>query len=368
MSSSRKRSVESDGVSAGSHSHEYKPTSSKRVEELRRLQKRPRYAASQDSDYEDNGASSYVPETDSDEPLLSPNTHNCTLCPKTFKWMKSLKTHMANVHSKTSLDNNILNSTNNSITTPEKTTNNEKINCEKCGKSFKLQIMLKRHMETCGTSPVKCISPKKELLISLEPIDGMTAAKKTCEFCNARFKTVDNLEKHLRVVHAASLKRDSLETKKNIIVTPKAKTAPNDPSMTSNIPCIYCKEQYDDYYVYTAHLNSCPSKDVRTSFQCPLCQKELTKKAAFVSHLRIIHFEAHSARKSTNTSYYEEFECRMCNKKLASQELLITHLAAHMSNIDHDDNGAGDDSRYYFISVFKILIFRFIFLVLLILF
>lgn len=208
----------------------------------------------------------------------------------------------------------------------------DQMGCEKCGKKFKLKIMLKRHQESCQISPVKSPSksPLKELMITLEPIDGVTRTKKpTCEYCTAQFKTMDNLEKHLRVVHAATRKKSVNEPRGPLI-------------------CIYCSKDFADYYIYSSHFNGCPMKESLSSFQCPMCPKVCNRANAYVNHVKNTHYLISGTKvevPSPSTSQAgQAFECRMCSKKLATQALLITHLAAHMS-ID-DDNVTIDDDDF----------------------
>lgn len=357
---SRKRSVESDNASEASRSQDYgRPSSSKRVEELRRTQKRPRLTTNSnnsqcDSDYEDHGGSSYVPETDidSDEPLIKPDENKCEICSKTFRWKKTLKVHIKNIHGKDSFDAihaanfaTAVSTPNNKIDTSLE--DEEKLSCTRCDKTFKLKIMLKRHLESCTEkSPVK--SPQKELFISLEPIDAVhkiTVKKPTCEYCTAKFKTVENLEKHLRAVHAAVLKKE-IDTKV-AKAGPKPSLQFKEGSNVFNIPCVYCQKPFDDYYVHQSHFTTCPKKDKRSVFECPICQKVSSRQNGYFIHIKNIHFEPRVSKVEDPSE--ASFECRICNKKLVSQEMLVTHLAAHASNIDNDNDDTvhdDGDSRY----------------------
>lgn len=354
----RKRSIESDNASEASRSRDYsRPSSSKRVEELRRAQKRPRYSANNsqcDSDYEDNGGSSYVPETDidSDEPLVKPDEIKCEICNKVFKWKKSLKYHLTHVHrNNDSFD--AISSNVSAASTPKAAIDtpagardeDEKLSCSLCDRTFKLKIMLKRHMESCtGATPVKSPikSPQKELYISLEPIDSVhktTVKKPTCEYCTAKFKTVENLEKHLRVVHAAVLKKE-IEVKEARASRESPKQSLKFKEGLLRLPCVYCEKPFDDYYVHQMHFQTCPQKDSRSVFECPICQKVSSRKNGYFSHLKNVHFEPCADLPPGGS---ESFECRICNKMLLTQEMLVTHLAAHASNIDEDNDDAHDD-------------------------
>ncbi|XP_047031274.1 zinc finger protein 91-like [Helicoverpa zea] len=326
---SRKRSIDSIGNASTGASSDYRPSGSKRVEELRRSYKRPRKLSGNisqlDSDYDDNSAP-YLPETDSDEPLLKSN-YKCNYCPKQFPSARSLINHKRIHEKKETLGQNAV------VDIPQDsgdaTDVEDKLNCDKCGKTFKLKIMLKRHQEICAkaTSPVK--PQQKELLISLEPIDGMTNRNIVCELCNAKFKAVDNLAKHMKVVHAAVLKREKRENGKVAV------------------PCLFCQKSFDDYYVHSAHFNSCANRDDSVPFECPICKKLTSRKTSYFQHLKNMHFEPRMSheRAAVEPQTQDYHECRMCYKKLASQELLITHLAAHVSNIDGNDAAADNDSR-----------------------
>ncbi|XP_061720657.1 zinc finger protein 729-like isoform X1 [Cydia pomonella] len=343
---SRKRSHESlEMASASSKSNEFRPTNSKRVEELKSSNKRPRLTASNyymDSDYEDNSASQFSGETDSDEPLLR-DDFKCKVCGRQFPSAKSLAAH-SRIHSgktnkaKDTFPENVV------VTIPKKniqdaTDVEDKISCDKCEKTFKLKIMLKRHQETCGKSPQKTppnTPPKpiqKELLISLEPIDGIHVKRINCSMCTTTFKTIENLEKHMRVVHAA--------------VLPQIKSEPKTSNGKVSVPCIYCKKPFDDYYVHSEHFSKCPESTNATTFSCPVCKKVTSKKSAYFKHIKDVHFEPRmwalkpDQLEQEQAASQELFECRMCYKQLATEQLLITHLAAHVSNIEE----AGDESR-----------------------
>ncbi|XP_023954694.2 zinc finger protein 91 [Bicyclus anynana] len=339
VSRTRKRSRDSIDEASSSSRSNYKPGSSKRVDELRTSLKKPRVSQTSDSDYEDSSPF-YSAETDSDEPLQ----HKCNQCSKAFRTSKSLCAHMKSHKRKI----NIFNAQNSqTATTPEKTPKKQedsketreaneekaKFKCDKCGNSFKLQIMLKRHYEFCGKSP------QKQLLISLEPIDmaqmptsSNQSPQINCDMCASKFKTVDNLEKHMKIVHAAVLKRErvSISNENGLL----------------GVPCVYCKEPFLDYYLHSGHLSSCPKKNDSVTFECPMCQKVINKKSSYILHAKMHFYQLVSdakAEKPSNSTNQETYQCRMCTKKLPSQEALISHLAAHMNKVE-EDNDAADDA------------------------
>lgn len=258
------------------------------------------------------------------------------MCPKEFMSGISLSNHMR-IHSK---DKNIGKAV---VDIPKKNIEDakdveDKLSCDKCQKTFKLKIMLKRHQKVCEKIPQ--LSPRKELLISLEPIDAVLPKpqqhqKIECDLCTTRFKTMDNLEKHMRVVHAAVVKKDrkSIEPKVEVKIA---------------VPCLYCQNIFDDYYTHSAHFSVCSKRDDSKPFTCPLCERVMAKKASYFIHLKNMHFWAREKYMESSPAK-NDLECRMCHMKLASQDQLIKHLAAHMSNVeDDDDDGVEDaaESRY----------------------
>lgn len=206
----------------------------------------------------------------------------------------------------------------------------DKLSCEKCDRTFKLKIMLKRHQETCGATAQ--VSPKKELLVTLEPIDAGNVARIECEICSTKFKAVEYLKKHMRLVHGAAPKR--------IVREEETESLP--------VPCLYCREPFRDYYLHNAHFSSCLKKDVTQALECPLCHKVASKGSAYILHMKC-HFMS-LAKAEEVEAEDATHECRICGKKLSSQEQLITHLAAHVSNID--DSFDDDESRYVLIDIY----------------
>lgn len=319
LTRTRKRSRDSaDNVSLGSR-NDYQPGSSKRVDELRLSQKKPRFATNSDSDYEDHSGSFYSAETDSDEPLQ----HKCVECGKAFRTAISMNAHRK-CHKRRGAKPVV------GLVVPPKeiqdaNDSDDKLSCDKCGREFKLKIMLKRHQEVCAKSP------RKELMVSLEPIDAVQQLVKIdCPMCSTKFKTIENLEKHMRVVHAAVLKKEETPMK-----VENGKVC---------VPCFYCGQTFDDYYIHSAHFNVCPQKTDTVTFECTVCNKVITKKGCYFLHLKA-HFFPLTTSKAPPDLVKSNFQCRMCNKKLPSQDSLITHLAAHMSNMDEADDGGDEESR-----------------------
>lgn len=313
-----------DNTSSSGQSYDYRPTSTKRVAELRAAEKRQKKSLNStytDSDYEDNSGSQFSAETDSDEP--SKNEFKCKVCGKEFASQKSVSAH-SKVHLRKSYKNVTVN-------TPPPVEKKEienandiedKMECEKCNRKFKLKIMLKRHQETCG----KVInSPIKELQVSLEPIDSVSLQNKiNCDMCSTKFKTIENLEKHMRVVHAAVLKRDKYEQ----IVENGAPA----------VPCYFCAQPFDDYNVYCKHFDTCLEKRDVIIFTCPVCRKVLSKTNTYLLHIKNMHLSVSgNLDKSVDKSVEGSFECRICSKKMVTQDQLISHLAGHMSNMGEEE-------------------------------
>ncbi|XP_030030960.2 zinc finger protein 91 [Manduca sexta] len=369
-STARGHSIESDNASSSSR-QDY-PGSTKRVNELRRLGKTAKCNtkdSSIDSDDDDNGDSSFKSETagtDSDDSAAK-KLYKCQKCPNEYTSYRALNSHMR-FHKRDSVKEELAGNTAPTPNVPE-VPDDDDLSCIKCGKTYKLKIMLKRHQQICKVTPQKqqppekqqtplkqktpqkqstlqnqqpqtvtplklqnmqqkqsvtLESPQKQLLVCLEPVDGKHNVKVECDICSSKFKTLENLNKHLRVVHAAAPKRYSARAAGTVSVT-----------------CIYCRETFDDYYVHNAHFNTCPKKDSRETFKCPLCLVVSFKKLAYFAHIKNNHFEPET--RSQANSKEEDLKCRFCNKQLATQQLLITHLAAHMSNID--DAAASDENR-----------------------
>ncbi|CAK1548742.1 unnamed protein product [Leptosia nina] len=330
----RKRSRESmDNASITSVSQEYQLVSSKRVKELRKSQKN-RKMQDDISDYEDNQASVYSGGTDSDEPL----EFKCDICNKAFKTYLSMMCHKK-CHNRRDRQNNAPSLVNvqsavaehsvGTVTSDVINDNEDKSKCERCGKTFKLKIMLKRHYEVCG----KLID--KELKISIKPIDAVSSPsqdnKIDCQMCSTKFKTIENLGKHMRVVHAAVLNTDSPTIHRN-------------KHGKISIPCFYCRKPIDDFYSHSAHFRVCPKRDDSLSFICTVCDKPFVKKSSYFLHVKA-HFFPVANVKASLSPPPKVYTCRFCKKSLPNQESLIRHLAAHMSNMDESVIEGDEESR-----------------------
>lgn len=209
--------------------------------------------------------------------------------------------------------------------------------------------MLKRHYDVC---PKRI--PKKELKITLEKV--CLDEKIECEMCWAQFKAVGNLEKHMRVVHAAVLKTRTSEV--------AADSAPESVQQPTPVPCVFCHKTFDNFYTHSAHFNTCPVRSNVQTISCLVCRRKFEHKNTYFTHLKETHL-AHTPKPSTprpntpkpstpkpNTlkpnlpqKSQETYDCRICNKKFNNQELLVSHLAHHVSYEDDMDSMDADNSR-----------------------
>ncbi|CAK1600283.1 unnamed protein product [Parnassius mnemosyne] len=181
------------------------------------------------------------------------------------------------------------------------------LKCNKCGETFKLNIMLKRHLKTCSKSSRKSI---QEITASPQQLVNFS-----CEICTAKFRTMQNLQKHMKVVHTTVLKQVSCE--------------PKVESIKINIPCLYCNVSFSSYSVYCAHFNSCSNKYDISIFVCPICHRKLIGKSAYFIHIKMFHFEPQEDIKLTMGIKPSTHMCCLCNKTLPTPELLRKHLESH---------------------------------------
>lgn len=205
----------------------------------------------------------------------------------------------------------------------------DKLKCDRCDSTFKLKIMLKKHQITCGKTPEG--SPRKELQVFLQPCDASVSPKDRldCDICTAKFKTVDNLRKHMRVVHAAVLKSD-------LAAKPPAPVI---------VPCLYCRKSFEDFPSFNEHFSSCPMKINNTMvFECTVCNRSVTRIQNYMSHIKNTHFEPKNRSSGGDFSPKDAYQCRVCRKRLPNQGSLITHLASHMASVDGNE-AADEDSR-----------------------
>lgn len=323
---SRKRSHESkDNVSITSRSTSCKPSSSKIID------KRPRIVtenvSDKESDFDENTTSQFSGETDSDEPLL----HKCNVCDREFLTKKSLsnhsRTHTRANEKKLLQENAVVDiPTNSGVDIAE----DEKVHCEKCGKIFKLKIMLKRHYEICPNRSIEKKEPKIEL-------DNATNDNKNnCEICFGNFKTIENLEKHMRVVHAAVLKKTKTEN-----------VTPEKISNRISVPCVFCHKTFGNFITHNAHFDICTKRSNIQTYICLICRRKFNNKNTYLTHLKNDHFAPQTSVKLNDFQEAEQelYDCRLCNEKLTSQQLLISHLASHMSNVDGNNDASVEEEN-----------------------
>ncbi|CAG5053822.1 unnamed protein product [Parnassius apollo] len=183
------------------------------------------------------------------------------------------------------------------------------LKCNKCSETFKLNIMLKRHLQNCSKSSRKSI---QEI-----PASPQQLVNFSCEICTAKFRTMQNLQKHMKVVHTTVLKQVSHETK---VVSVKI-----------NMPCLYCNVSFSSYSVYCAHFNSCSKKYDISTFVCPICHRKIIGKSAYFIHIKNFHFEPQEDVKLTMDIKPSSYMCCLCSIVLSTPELLKKHLESHRS-------------------------------------
>ena len=301
-------------------------------------------------------------------------------CCKAYKRKRNLKYHVLTTH----------------------TAVNPVCRCSKCGKVFKSEYLLKKHINIictdmrpfvcniCGkkfktaqskayhetihanTRPFKCSVCNKMLgskaHLRRHEMDAHTENIYQCQ-CGKNFKSLRRYKEHYRAIHDPSNPYRCSYCQRNL----KNEESLKKHQITHTYPysCRICKKGFKLYIMCQIHEKSkhqiphCELAEVN-DHTCPICRKEFKTKLSLYSHLSIhsgdkpyncvrcgTSFQTKQRLQSHNLNVHVDrrFSCGECDKKFKSRSHLKIHLESHDTSYSNryqcDDCGIKFSSKSY---------------------
>lgn len=230
---------------------------------------------------------------------LGRKPHACRLCPKKFRILKNMKTHVDRDHCVHSVDDDA-----------------ETYSCDMCDKPFLTKESLRLHLTSHakGENSFKCIYCDKkfsyQLLLIQHEKKHLVTGKYQCTLCDVKYNSRDKLYVHVK----SHLK------------------------LTDYI-CQYCGREYLRANSMKRHIQTMHGGH---TIQCPICSKKL--KGHLSEHLRThdkerphkcpdcgklfaqstqlkVHLRAHTG--------FRPYICRICERPFSHSNALMLHLRRH---------------------------------------
>ncbi|KAL1375876.1 hypothetical protein pipiens_017227 [Culex pipiens pipiens] len=201
---------------------------------------------------------------------IDPNQFHCDVCNKSYNSKYYLDLHNLKMHSDDALP----------------------FKCEKCGRGFPKEYLLKSHLET--HVQVVCSVCNKTLASSATLRSHMAnmhngGTKHICDTCGQEFRTKLAMDRHI---------------KQHLGINP-----------IERVQCHICSKWVNGKSNLKIHIRTVHNED-NQSVACEVCHQMYPNERALSSHRRRVHVE-------------EKFECEFCGKKFKRSIYLKEHRASH---------------------------------------
>ncbi|XP_023951759.1 zinc finger protein 227 [Bicyclus anynana] len=195
------------------------------------------------------------------------------------------------------------------------TGNKSELVCEKCGKRFKAQFLLKKHIKfhkkTLHPCPncTKVFSMQNYLHIHIERVHYPKKIK--CDICPKKFSTKRVLKHHLRTEHIP------MKCKDCDIELPSKKALKFHLDHHKVNTCPFCNKGYRNIKYFKLHMKYCGKIGNPDTYICDICQKAYQAKSGLNSHMKTAH------------GFGKVLSCKWCNKKFDVISRLNDHIVTH---------------------------------------
>lgn len=266
-------------------------------------------------------------------------TYSCDLCGEQIKYRKRIENHMRQRHL------------------------NRKYNCKICHETFKskknfhshslnihnIKTRYAKEIFSCTQCPLKF---DVKSIYEAHEKSHFDVRNEICEDCGAGFKSISNLRRHARSVHATS--RDeicphcskSFKTETALRIHEKNVHA----EMKVYVNCYYCNAIVleNNLKTHLFHLHSEEGKI--KNFSCEICQKAFRTETLLKRHIEAVHeltdrgviyqcnyeacnYEATRLRELKDHELSKHFNGVIhacdCGKRFKTRKLLLLHLNSH---------------------------------------